>query len=467
MTMRPLFRGYALFILCTIAMGVHPPSIWSQQSRRGGIRPAVDVVLSTFDVAILDDAQMNAVRLLQSTVEGRLRTQRRYEIARLTGRATPEEYVASLDGETAVRADGTVFLTLASRRDRGVSIEVDVWDGERFRWSGVEVLPTDDSRFAVADDIARRVSREVAALFPGFARVRFTNTGRRDDYYVYVDETLLGTNIGEIELLVGEYEIDVRVRDERFEYAVGRREVTLLPDDFIDIRFAVGEVARPPDESARAADERRPGAILDVEVAHFIPSTGLAMFENADATSVTTRALFTGVFVPGFVLGVETGIAYGETTFIESDITFDIEYDLTRLMGTTGFMVGPTSGVDFVIRASGGTAFVRSEVRNSSLNVFEEETDWYPAFGFSTELGFGLVGPMRLAVRTSWFAFVDGDTVLSWSTIGIGLGELVGDVAGPGGRPVAYAAFVAPALLGASAMNGAILESTFNIFFKL
>ena len=39
-------------------------------------------------------------------------------------------------------------------------------------------------------------------------------------------------------------------------------------------------------------------------------------------------------------------------------------------------------------------------------------------------------------------------------------GELVGDVTGPGGAPVEYAAFVAPALLGASAMNGAIYEST-------
>jgi len=52
-------------------------------------------------------------------------------------------------------------------------------------------------------------------------------------------------------------------------------------------------------------------------------------------------------------------------------------------------------------------------------------------------------------------------------SIGVGIGELVGDVVGPGGEPIEYAAFVAPALLGASAMNGAIYESTMNIFFKL
>ena len=43
--------------------------------------------------------------------------------------------------------------------------------------------------------------------------------------------------------------------------------------------------------------------------------------------------------------------------------------------------------------------------------------------------------------------------------------------AGPGfdfnGQVVSYAAFVAPGMLAASAMNGAILDSTFGIFFKL
>jgi lipooligosaccharide transport system permease protein len=51
--------------------------------------------------------------------------------------------------------------------------------------------------------------------------------------------------------------------------------------------------------------------------------------------------------------------------------------------------------------------------------------------------------------------------------VGIGIGALVGDVTGPDGTPVPYDAFVAPALLAASAMNGAVFESTFNVFFKL
>lgn len=49
----------------------------------------------------------------------------------------------------------------------------------------------------------------------------------------------------------------------------------------------------------------------------------------------------------------------------------------------------------------------------------------------------------------------------------IGLGELVGDVTDGSGAPISYTEFIAPALLAASAMNGAVYESTMNIFFKL
>ena len=52
-------------------------------------------------------------------------------------------------------------------------------------------------------------------------------------------------------------------------------------------------------------------------------------------------------------------------------------------------------------------------------------------------------------------------------SIGIGIGHLVGRVAGPGGTLVPYAMFVAPGLLATSAMNGAIYECTVNIFAKL
>jgi lipooligosaccharide transport system permease protein len=74
-----------------------------------------------------------------------------------------------------------------------------------------------------------------------------------------------------------------------------------------------------------------------------------------------------------------------------------------------------------------------------------------------------------LVYRRIWLIIFSGffEPIFYLFSIGVGLGELVGDVIGPGGEPVPYAAYVAPALLGASAMNGAIFESTFNIFFKL
>ena len=47
-------------------------------------------------------------------------------------------------------------------------------------------------------------------------------------------------------------------------------------------------------------------------------------------------------------------------------------------------------------------------------------------------------------------------------SLGVGLGSVVGDVDG-----VSYSAFVAPAMLASSAMNGAVTDATFNVFFKL
>ena len=52
-------------------------------------------------------------------------------------------------------------------------------------------------------------------------------------------------------------------------------------------------------------------------------------------------------------------------------------------------------------------------------------------------------------------------------SVKVGLGALVGPVTGPGGRPVGYTEFVAPALLATSSMNGAVYDSTFNVFHKL
>jgi lipooligosaccharide transport system permease protein len=72
------------------------------------------------------------------------------------------------------------------------------------------------------------------------------------------------------------------------------------------------------------------------------------------------------------------------------------------------------------------------------------------------------------AYRHMWLILVTGffEPLFYLLSIGVGIGKLVGTVA-VDGHPVQFTSFVAPALLATSAMNGAIFDSTFNIFFKL
>jgi lipooligosaccharide transport system permease protein len=74
-----------------------------------------------------------------------------------------------------------------------------------------------------------------------------------------------------------------------------------------------------------------------------------------------------------------------------------------------------------------------------------------------------------LVYRRLWLVVFSGvfEPVFYLFSIGIGISKLVSEVTGPNGELVEYTAFVAPALLAASAMNGAVFESTMNIFYKL
>jgi lipooligosaccharide transport system permease protein len=73
------------------------------------------------------------------------------------------------------------------------------------------------------------------------------------------------------------------------------------------------------------------------------------------------------------------------------------------------------------------------------------------------------------AYRHLWLLLVSGmaEPLFYLLSLGVGLGPLVGQVTGPGGAVVSYREFVAPGLLAVSAMNGAIYDSTFNVYFKL
>jgi lipooligosaccharide transport system permease protein len=70
---------------------------------------------------------------------------------------------------------------------------------------------------------------------------------------------------------------------------------------------------------------------------------------------------------------------------------------------------------------------------------------------------------------TNYWVVLSGffEPVFYLLSMGIGLGSLVGTVAASGGTQVSYAAYIAPALLAVSAMNGAVYDSTWNVFFKM
>ena len=71
--------------------------------------------------------------------------------------------------------------------------------------------------------------------------------------------------------------------------------------------------------------------------------------------------------------------------------------------------------------------------------------------------------------RRTWLVLVSGffEPLFYLLSVGLGVGAIVQTVPGPNGQAISYALFVAPALLAASSMNGAIYESTFNVFAKI
>jgi lipooligosaccharide transport system permease protein len=82
--------------------------------------------------------------------------------------------------------------------------------------------------------------------------------------------------------------------------------------------------------------------------------------------------------------------------------------------------------------------------------------------------GWRLVERNFLVYKRGWAVFLTGflEPVLYLFSIGVGVSALVGSFT-LNGQEVPYTAFVAPAMLAASAMNGAIFDSTYNIFFRM
>jgi lipooligosaccharide transport system permease protein len=73
-----------------------------------------------------------------------------------------------------------------------------------------------------------------------------------------------------------------------------------------------------------------------------------------------------------------------------------------------------------------------------------------------------------LVYRRYWKLFITGflEPVFYLFSIGIGVGQLI-DSFEFNGESIPYAEFVAPGMLAAAAFNGALMDSTFSVFFKL
>lgn len=84
------------------------------------------------------------------------------------------------------------------------------------------------------------------------------------------------------------------------------------------------------------------------------------------------------------------------------------------------------------------------------------------------DLSLRVVERNYIVYRSTWMVIVSGffEPLFYLFSLGIGLDAYVGGVTVAGGEEVSYTAFVAPALLAASAMNGAFYDAT-NVFWKL
>jgi lipooligosaccharide transport system permease protein len=91
-----------------------------------------------------------------------------------------------------------------------------------------------------------------------------------------------------------------------------------------------------------------------------------------------------------------------------------------------------------------------------------------PWITFGADRSLRLVYRNLRALRSFWMVVLSGffEPLFYLAGLGIGVGQLIGHFQYHG-EAIAYKDFVAPALLAASAMNGAIYETTGNVFFKL
>ena len=410
---------FLFFPLVITALIVAAPVPLAAQ-RRGevatlrAIQPRVILVLGD-EVAGDSPVTREAQELLETTVEGHLRSALRYDLIRTRTGTTPEAFVAARADRrrASEEADAVVFARTAPRRDGSLRVELDLWRDGRFLWSQESELPLGRERFRVSAELAAELENELARSFPGFGRVAFRNTGVDRPYYVYVDGRLVGAGIKAIEFPQGTYTFEIRRRDEGFEHVVGRRQVNLRDDDFIELRFQMERDPPPVPGFLRLTDPAdRWDALFDLRSAVMIPREGFTEFDGVGYGGFATT-LFNDVLFRGHVFGFEVGYVDFRPEMPDSDET--PRFESTSLMATTGISVGPVSRVDYIVRVGAGMALTR-------LTDTEVYTGSSPAFAGSMEFGFGFGRVGRLSLNIAYYGVQEDDEFFSFIGLGLGLG---------------------------------------------
>lgn len=383
------------------------------------IRPAV--VLAVYDDAGDDQSgDSEARRLVTTAIEGRLRADLRYRLSRRSFSEDPERFLAGL--ESGQDGPAVVLIRLAPRRDGTYRVELDIWRSGEYRWSTEEDLPGGDNRFLIADALAAELSRELGALYPGFGRVRFTNTGADADFYVFADGTYLGANLPAIELPIGSYDFEIRRREDEFEHVIGRSTIELERDGLYELRFALGE--RPPVVPAilRLTDPRdRWKLLFDVSSFYGVPTFEIAQDNEVVSVLGLATVLLNDVLLRNHVVGFQAGFLgswYNEDSLSS-------ELFLTPVMVTTGFSIGPVAGVDLVFHFGGGVAATGSDFVYTDIDGIEQRFEgrgFAPAYVGTMQFGFGVYDPLRLSLTTSGFGVVEDGRAYTWIAVGLGVG---------------------------------------------
>ena len=86
-------------------------------------------------------------------------------------------------------------------------------------------------------------------------------------------------------------------------------------------------------------------------------------------------------------------------------------------------------------------------------------------------------GRARVVLERSWIQFKSSawmvvasgfiEPLLNLIVFGYGVGNFIGNIKLDNGISVSYASFVVPGLLASAAMMGAVMDSTWNVFFKI